>query len=86
MHEAGLKGYAADQLAGMLAPKAISPRIVTRLEAALRKVTSSPEVLQAVLKSGNEVSFEPGEKFGATMKSEVKKWSVVIKEAGIVVN
>lgn len=86
MHEAGVKGYEGLQLAGMLAPKGLSPDIIQRLEAALKKITANPDVQKAVIKSGNEISFDSGSNFGAMMKSELAKWGKLIRDLGIQLN
>jgi tripartite-type tricarboxylate transporter receptor subunit TctC len=86
MHEAGVKGYEGLQLAGMLAPKGLSPEIAQRLEASLRKITAMPEVQKMVIRSGNELSFDSGSNFGAMQKSELAKWGKLIRDLGIQLN
>jgi len=83
MKEAGVKGYEADQLTGLLGPKGLSPKIIQRLEAALQKVLARQDVQEAILKTGNEVSFAPAKDFDALMGSELTKWRKVILDAGI---
>ena len=44
MDEAGIKGFNLDAWAGLVAPAGTPPEVVTKLNAALRKVIDSPEV------------------------------------------
>ena len=54
MDEAGIKGFNLDAWAGLVAPAGTPPAVVTKLNAALRKVIDSPDV-QAKFKN---VGFE----------------------------
>jgi len=86
MDEAGVKGYLGRQLAGLLGPKGLAPSIAKRLEGALEKITARADVRDAVLKTGNEISFDSGRNFAAVMKEEMEIWGKVIRAAGITVN
>ena len=84
--ESGLPGFEADNWYGV-AVAAKTPRpIVDRLNAELVRILNSPEIKDALLKQGLEVSTSTPEAFTAYMKSEFDKWGKVIREAGIVAN
>lgn len=85
MAESGFPGHEADTLQGLFVAAGTSPAIVKRLHAAVVKILAQPDVKERVLSLGYDiVASSPGE-FAAQIKSEVTKWSKVVKDAGITV-
>lgn len=81
--ESGLPGYVVDGWFAALAPGQTPPRVVQRLHADIAAALHLPEVAEKLAALG----FEPGggsprdtDRF---LKSEMAKWSRVIREAGI---
>ena len=81
--EGGIKGYEALSWSGMSAIKGTPQPIVDKLEAALRKIMTSPEIKQR-LESVGFVVPQPGSvHYTQFVKSEIDLWTGVIKAAGI---
>ena len=76
-------GYRAEAFQGMVAPAGVSPAILNKLSAEVISIIKSPEVVQSFQRDGAEVVGSTPREFTAFLKSEMQKWSKVIKEAGI---
>jgi tripartite-type tricarboxylate transporter receptor subunit TctC len=76
-------GYEANNWWGILAPAGVSPAIVRRLETAVAKVVSTPEMKKKFDSQGAEVAYLNSAAYGIFIKSETAKWSKVVREAGI---
>lgn len=79
MIEAGVPGYEVTQWSGMLGPKGLPKRIVTRLNGEIGKILARPEIRDRLLASGAEPGSGSPEQFDAFIKSETAKWSKVVK-------
>jgi tripartite-type tricarboxylate transporter receptor subunit TctC len=81
--ESGLKGYEATIWLGVLAPKGTPPAVVARLNEAITKIVSQPELQQTWAKQGaipmvmNPVAFEK------YMQEDIAKWAKLIQTAHI---
>ena len=82
--ESALPGFEASQWFGILAPARTPRPIVDRLNQALAKATSSPEMKNRLAAEGVEVVNSTPEEFSAVIKRELVQWAKVIKAAGIV--
>jgi tripartite-type tricarboxylate transporter receptor subunit TctC len=83
MAESGLPGYECVLWQAIVAPAAVSPAIVARLNREVTAILNEPDVRAALAKQG--VEAEPGspEALGARIRDDVKKWREVITNAGI---
>jgi tripartite-type tricarboxylate transporter receptor subunit TctC len=83
MAESGLPGYECVLWQAIVAPAAVSPAIVARLNREVTAILNEPDVRAALAKQG--VEAEPGspEALGARIRDDVKKWRDVITSAGI---
>ena len=81
--ESALPGFEASQWFGILAPARTPRPIVDRLNQALAKATSSPEMKNRLAAEGVEVVNSTPEEFAAVIKRELVQWAKVIKAAGI---
>jgi tripartite-type tricarboxylate transporter receptor subunit TctC len=82
--EAGVPGYQADNWSGLLAPAGTPPAIVNRLHAATVQVLQEPDVRKRFTDEGSEAApSRTPEEFGAMIRSEIRKWDRVVKEAGL---
>jgi tripartite-type tricarboxylate transporter receptor subunit TctC len=84
MNEAGFKNfeYTAPWV-GYFAPKGTPEMIIKKLNAAISKSLSNPEVIASIRNLGAEpVGGSPSE-FQAFLKSDVERWSKIIKAANI---
>jgi len=84
MNESGFKGFEETApWVGYFAPKNTPELIVKRLNAAITKSLTNPEVIASIKNLGAEpVGGTPAE-FQAFLKSDVTRWSKIIKAANI---
>ena len=81
--EAGVPGYESHAWYGFVAPARTPPAVVSRLNLELVRILNAQDVTQAIAAQGLEVWTMKPDAFGAYLKSEVDKWSRVIREVGI---
>ena len=81
--ESGLAGYETLAWFGLLAPARTPPEIVSQLHRELQKALAKTEVREALGRMGAEPSGIGPAEFGSFIKSEIAKYSKVIKDAGI---
>jgi tripartite-type tricarboxylate transporter receptor subunit TctC len=81
--EAGFPGIESSVWFGLLAPAATPKPIIEKLNRDVVAVLSTPEARDQLLAQGAEPKPTTPQEFDAFLKSEVKKWGRVIKEAGI---
>jgi tripartite-type tricarboxylate transporter receptor subunit TctC len=79
----GLPGYEANTWIGLLAPAGTSREIVNRLNAELVKILKIPEIQERLSSQGAEPVGSSPEQFDAFLRSEVAKWSKVIRDANV---
>ncbi len=83
LHETVMPDYDLLAWAGMFAPAGLPAPIAERISGELQKMLSKPEVKERLLNSGVEVFYTGPKEFDAYVKSELVKWTGLIKEAGI---
>lgn len=79
----GLPDVIASGWYGFMAPAAVSKDIVQRLDSQINQALSDPEIQQQLIAQGLEPRQGTAAQFGDFIKSETRKWSEVIKAAGI---
>jgi tripartite-type tricarboxylate transporter receptor subunit TctC len=83
MAEAGVPGYEFTGWMGFLVPVGVPRPIVDRLHAEVARIVGLPDVRQRLLNDAAEpVGSSPAE-FTAYLKSEIAKWTKLVKDAGI---
>jgi tripartite-type tricarboxylate transporter receptor subunit TctC len=83
MSEAGFPGFDAVTWSGLVAPAGTPPAIIERLNAAVQQMLKQPEVLAKLAAEGTAPTGGSAAEFGELIRAENKKWSAVIREAGI---
>lgn len=79
----GAKGFDSSIWFGLFAPKGTDPKVVTKLNSALKTVLETPDVRSKLESAGNSVRTESPEQFRATVKANRQKWAEVVKAANI---
>lgn len=81
--EQGVAGYEVNSHFGVLAPGATSRDIVVKLNAGFTQATQGSYVKERYAAIGTEAIFGPPDAYAAFIKTEIAKWSKVVKQAGI---
>jgi len=81
--EAGVPGMEALLWFGLFAPANTPQSVVMKINQAVGEILRQPEVHDALLKQGAEASPTTPAALGAFVKSEIPKWTKVIRDAGI---
>ncbi len=84
--ETGLPGYEAIGWHGILAPAGTPREIVARLNAEVVAAIRTPEMRARFAEQGAEPVGNTPEQFQEFLKSDLAKWSAVIKAAGVRAN
>jgi tripartite-type tricarboxylate transporter receptor subunit TctC len=83
MIEAGVRGYESNTWYGVLAPRTTPRPIVLTLNREIVAIIRLPELKDRLLAEGADPVGSSPEQFGEFIKSEIAKWSKVIRAAGI---
>ncbi len=84
MSEIGFRDFDVREFSGLVAPAATPREIIDRIAGEIAKIVSSQDVKQRFVSMGLDVPTQLGpEAFGVLIRSEVAKWSNVVREAGI---
>jgi tripartite-type tricarboxylate transporter receptor subunit TctC len=81
--ESGLPGFEAVGWFGIIGPAGMPPAVVARLNAAFVTALREPAVRERIVAVGAVPRPMSPEEFKAFMISETKKWSELIKTAGL---
>jgi tripartite-type tricarboxylate transporter receptor subunit TctC len=81
--EEGIDGYAVDAWYGLVAPAGTPAEVVAKLSAGLSEALRSPEVRQKFDESGYEPMIDTPKAFGEYIRSDIERYSTVIKRAGL---
>ncbi|MBI3936239.1 MAG: tripartite tricarboxylate transporter substrate binding protein, partial [Betaproteobacteria bacterium] len=79
----GLPGYEAILILGIFAPAGTPAALLTRLNEEVVRTLNTAEVKERLHKVGVEVVGSSPAQFAAKIRSEMARWSKVIKDAGI---
>jgi tripartite-type tricarboxylate transporter receptor subunit TctC len=80
--ESGIKGTESNSWYGMLLPAGAPRPIVDRLHAALLKALAAPDIKQKFAEQSVEISGNKPEEFDKVIRSDIAKWSKVVKASG----
>lgn len=81
--EEGYPGFESREWFGLVAPKGVSPEIITRLNTAFRNAAAQPSVQRDIGKLGYTSVQETATHFSAAMVTEARKWREVIVRAKV---
>jgi tripartite-type tricarboxylate transporter receptor subunit TctC len=80
--EAGVPGYEATIWLGLMAPAGTPKAAVDKLNAAITKIVSSPDVKDQWAKQGAEPMVMTPAQFDAYLREDIKKWAEVVRISG----
>lgn len=81
--EAGVPGYDLSTWYGMVGPANMDPAVVARLNQALQKALSSPEIKAKMIARGADPAPSNAQEFDVFIRDESKKWSKLIKDTNL---
>jgi len=83
MAELGYPQATVSNWLGLIAPKGTPPVIVKKLNEAFNQSLANPELREKITGPGNVVGGGTPEEFAAFISAENKRWSALVKSAGI---
>ncbi|MEY2661344.1 MAG: hypothetical protein RLZZ123_2516 [Pseudomonadota bacterium] len=78
-----LPGYEVELVYAVVAPAGTPAAIIDKLHAELNLALKDPELRERLLGQGFEVRTSTPEQLGQYIKSEIRKWSGIVKETGV---
>lgn len=81
--EQGLKGFDANTNGGFLAPAGTPKAVINKLNAEINAALKFPDVRAKLETAGIDIQGGTPQEYAALIKSDLAKWSKVVKEAGI---
>ena len=80
--ESGIPGYEVTQWYGMQAPAGTPREVIAKINAEVRNILAMPDIIEKLATQGAEPAPGTPEAMIAYVKSEVEKWSRVVKTSG----
>ena len=80
--ESGYKGFQATTWFGILVPKGTPDAMVNKLTAEITKVLQLPDMKERMAATGGLPVKTGPKEFSALLRSEIERWSRVVKESG----
>jgi tripartite-type tricarboxylate transporter receptor subunit TctC len=81
--ELGYPGYEISSWQGVFAPAGTPKEIVAKINGELVRMLNAPEVRTRISQEGADPVGSTPDEFAARVRSEIAKWSKVIKDAGL---
>jgi tripartite-type tricarboxylate transporter receptor subunit TctC len=81
--ESGLPGYAVTSYFGILVPTGTPATIIAKLNAEIIKAVRAADVQATLATEGAEAAGGTPEEFAAFIRSEITRWTAVVKTAGL---
>ncbi|MFY3431961.1 Bug family tripartite tricarboxylate transporter substrate binding protein [Achromobacter mucicolens] len=86
MQEQGMKDFDVTSWLGMYAPAQVDPAIIAQLSNTIVTGLAAPEYQTRIINAGFEPKLRDAAQFQAFSKAELKRWTEVAQQAGIVVD
>ena len=83
LNETVMPGFDILAWVGMFAPAGLPPSIAEKLAGALQKILANPDLKARFIVAGAETFYSGPKEFDGYVRSELVKWTSLIKEAGI---
>jgi tripartite-type tricarboxylate transporter receptor subunit TctC len=81
--EAGVKGYELEQWWGIVVPAGTPWAVIDELNAALRQLLATPNIVAFMAREGVEPAPSSPEDFGHHIDAELRRWSDLVVKAGL---
>lgn len=80
--ESGLPGYESVNWFGLVGPGGMQRDVVNRLNSEMRKILDQSDTRDRLLALGSQPVHGTPEQFGSFIKSEIAKWTKIVRESG----
>ena len=84
--ESGLPGFTSYIWFGLIGPKGMDPKVVERINGAVKQVLEMPEIASKLIGAGNTVRIETPQQFRETVKNDRAHWAKVVKQVGVTID
>ena len=81
--ESGVPGYEAFSWAGLIAPAGTPKEVVARVNRETAQIHRQKDIVDQLARDGTLAAPDTPEEFSAYIKSEIKKWGDVVRDAKI---
>lgn len=81
VEESGVKGFEANNLFGISAPKGTPAPVLAKLAKAIQTALSAPDMKERMQAQGVELKFTAGEEFGPLVEREFRIWGKAVEMA-----
>ncbi|HTM61802.1 MAG TPA: tripartite tricarboxylate transporter substrate-binding protein, partial [Burkholderiales bacterium] len=81
--EAGVKGAESPLWFGLWGPSKMSPEVVSKVNADVRKALADPVVRERLVNGGNETMDMSPQEFSRLVRTEMDEYAAVLKAAGV---
>jgi tripartite-type tricarboxylate transporter receptor subunit TctC len=81
--ESGVKGFEANNLFGISAPKGTPAPVLAKLTKAIQTALSAPDLKLRMQAQGVELKFTPAEEFAPMIEQEFKTWGKAVEMANV---
>ena len=82
MAEAALPGFDITGWVGIGAPAGLPKNVLDRLHEALARAIAAPDLRDALIGQGYDISVIAPDAFAALVRGDVVKWSKVVRDSG----
>jgi len=80
---AGFPGFEAKEWYGLVAPAGTPNPIVARLNREIVRIMHLPDINARMVEQGAEIVADSPEEFGAFIRTELAKWTRIVRETGM---
>ncbi|MEO7728265.1 MAG: tripartite tricarboxylate transporter substrate binding protein [Burkholderiales bacterium] len=81
--ESGVPGFESIAWYGVVAPAGTPKEIVAKLNAEMVRIANLPDIKKQLMEMGSPPVAGTPDQFGALIRSEIPKWSKVVKQANV---
>jgi tripartite-type tricarboxylate transporter receptor subunit TctC len=81
--EAGVTGFGINGWYGIVGPKGMPADITSKLNKAIQKALTDPDLVARLQNEGEEVAGGTPEEFSALLKSDYEKYRIIVASAGV---
>jgi len=83
MVEAGVTGFVATLLTGIVAPAGTPTPIIDKLNGAINETLKAPDMTELLTKFGSEARIGSPQEFATFLAGETRKWAAIAKAANV---